>query len=60
MGPVPGLFVCVDIVVGDGDTEDIKAVVDDASCAREVGVASGSEVDVWVPSSPRRTSRSTT
>jgi hypothetical protein len=55
VGPVPGLFVCDDIVVGDVT----EGSVDDALCAREIGVGSGREVDVWVPSSPRRTSRST-
>ena len=59
VGPIPGVFVCVDIVVGDGDTDEVETVVDDASCASKIGVASGNAVDVWVPSSPRRTSRST-
>jgi len=47
---VPGLLLCVDIVVGDADTEDIED---------DVGLGKGD--DDCVPSSPRLcSSRSTT
>jgi hypothetical protein len=44
VGPVPGLLLCVDIVVGDDDVEDIEA--DDALCVRRVrdGVGLGRTV----------------
>ncbi len=55
MGPVLVLFGLLegdDIVVGDGDVDDIDIIVD-ATCASEVGVGLGNWVLDWVPSTPR-------